>query len=165
MKDTKKCKGCGVEKTLDNYNKHNMTKDKLFNKCKDCYKCYRKKGKGKNDYPRKEREYTHENIMEEITEYVSFSNGTTPEIVRGKSRKREDALTRQLCMWVLYRCTNLTNKKIGIYYDRHHSSVIHSVREIEDMLTMTDPISIRNQKYIKEVRLHFDLGPSVLVKC
>ena len=37
---TKKCKSCGLNKSKDEFYKHATTKDKLNQRCKDCYYSY-----------------------------------------------------------------------------------------------------------------------------
>jgi chromosomal replication initiator protein len=114
-------------------------------------------------FPGIEEANTHYNLMDELTRYVASSHSTTIDNVRSKSRKRENALSRQLCMWALYRCTNLTHNKIGKYYGRDHATVIHSVNEVEGMLTLKDTISVQNQAYIREIQSKFKLKPLLLI--
>jgi len=116
-------------------------------------------------YPGIESVNKHYNLMDELTRYVASSHSTTLDKVRSSSRKRPDALSRQLCMWLLYRCTNLTHLKIGKYYKRDHATVIHSVNEVEVMLTLKDAISVQNQGYIRELRSKFKLNPTLILKC
>ncbi len=81
-----------------------------------------------------ENEYT--NIIKYISEYY----GQTYEDVYSRSRKREYVIPRHVGMWYLfyYFSKSLSLKSIGkVYNGRHHSSVIHAVRAIDD-LTVTD---------------------------
>ncbi len=51
--------------------------------------------------------------------------------IKKKTRKREIVLARQACMQIAYRKSKLSLKEIGEYFDRDHSTVIHSIKVIE----------------------------------
>lgn len=45
MSETKKCRKCDTEKSVECFSKHSGTKDKLDNRCKDCVKLVKKNSK------------------------------------------------------------------------------------------------------------------------
>lgn len=59
--------------------------------------------------------------------------------IRGQSRAKNTAIARQVSMYLMRTLTNLSLKDIGAEFeDRNHSTVLTSIRKIEDMMA-TDP--------------------------
>ena len=54
------------------------------------------------------------------------------------SRKQEFAYPRHLCMYFLKKYSSLSLKVIGKMFGRDHTSVLHSVRVMEDLLQVDD---------------------------
>jgi len=83
------------------------------------------------DVVKSENEYlpSPELIIEECAKYFTLS----PEELRGQSRLKNIALSRQIAMYLIRRLTNLPLKDIGdLFEGRDHSTVLSSVRRIED---------------------------------
>lgn len=75
-------------------------------------------------------------IIEESARYYSLD----PEDLRGQRRTKNTALARQIAMYLTRSLTNLSLKDIGEQFDdRNHSTVLSSIRKIEDLLEK-DPI-------------------------
>jgi chromosomal replication initiator protein len=65
--------------------------------------------------------------------------GLDEKDIRGQNRAKNTATARQISMYLMRSLTNLSLKDIGAEYeDRNHSTVLTSIRKIEDMLT-ADP--------------------------
>jgi chromosomal replication initiator protein len=78
---------------------------------------------------------TPEVIIEETARYYSL----TPDDLRGQRRSKNTAMARQVSMYLMRSLTNLSLKDIGEQYeDRNHSTVLSSIRKVEDLLK-TDP--------------------------
>lgn len=78
---------------------------------------------------------TPEVIIEETARYYNLS----AENLRGQSRSKNTATARQISMYLMRSLTNLSLKDIGEQYEaRNHSTVLSSIRKIEDLLK-TDP--------------------------
>ena len=77
-------------------------------------------------------------IIEETAKYYSL----TLEDLKGQRRTRNTALARQISMYLIRRLTNLSLKDIGdIYEGRDHTTVLSSIRRIEDMIKTSSEFS------------------------
>lgn len=68
-----------------------------------------------------------------IIRIVSDYTNITPEDLRSKVRERNIVEARQLAMFFIYKNTPLTLKRIGMEFNRDHSTVIHSKETVEDL--------------------------------
>jgi len=74
---------------------------------------------------------TPEVIINETAKYFSLS----PDILRGQRRSKNASVARQVSMYLMRSLTNLSLMDIGKEYeDRNHSTVLNSIRKIEDTL-------------------------------
>ena len=74
---------------------------------------------------------TPEVIIEETARFFSL----TAEDLRGQRRSKNTALARQISMYLIRSLTNLSLTDIGKEYeDRNHSTVLTSIRKVEDLL-------------------------------
>lgn len=72
---------------------------------------------------------TSDLIIDETAKYYSL----TSEDLKGQRRTRNTALARQISMYLIRKLTNLSLKDIGdIYEGRDHTTVLSSIRRIED---------------------------------
>ncbi|HHU21958.1 MAG TPA: chromosomal replication initiator protein DnaA [Clostridiales bacterium] len=70
-------------------------------------------------------------IIEETARYYSL----TADDLRGQRRSKNTAMARQVSMYLMRNLTNLSLKDIGEQYeDRNHSTVLNSIRKVEDLL-------------------------------
>lgn len=77
-------------------------------------------------------------IIEETAKYYSL----TPEDLKGQRRTRHTALARQISMYLMRKLTNLSLKDIGdLYEGRDHTTVLSSIRRIEDNIKNTTSFS------------------------
>ncbi len=74
-------------------------------------------------------------MIRKLNMYVAYSNGIKVEDLTGKSRLTKINNARQVCMYVLKKYTNLTLTEISKEYNRHHATVIHAFKVIENELT------------------------------
>jgi len=77
---------------------------------------------------------TPEIIIDETARYYSV----IPEELRGPSREKNIALARQVSMYLIRILINLSLEDIGKEFNRNHSTVLSSIRKIEELLK-TDP--------------------------
>ena len=74
-----------------------------------------------------------------IQKTVAESFKIDPEVMKGKIKKREIVIPRQVAMYFCKRYTQLTLALIGENFGgRDHSTVIHALESVEDMMK-TDP--------------------------
>ena len=70
-------------------------------------------------------------IVREVARYY----GLEEKEIRGQSRSKNTAIARQVSMYLTRTLTNLSLKDIGAQFeDRNHSTVLTSIRKIEDMM-------------------------------
>lgn len=90
---------------------------------------------------------------EEIVEVVASFYGLPPEALKGRGRKREIALPRQLAMYLVREETNASLPEIGkILGDRDHTTVLYGYEKInalieEDEGLRREVIAIKNRLY------------------
>lgn len=74
-----------------------------------------------------------------IIEESARSFQLSPAEVCGQSRAKNITLCRQIAMYLIRKLTGLPLKDIGLHFeDRNHTTVLSSIRKIEELLT-TDP--------------------------
>ena len=74
---------------------------------------------------------TPERIIKETARYYSLKE----EDLRGQNRSKNMAIARQVSMYLMRSLTNLSLKEIGAQYEaRNHSTVLTSIRKVEDLL-------------------------------
>ena len=67
-----------------------------------------------------------------------MSTRVSPEDLRSRSRKRCIVLPRQMAMYLTRKFTRHSLAEIGALFDRDHSTVLHSIRKVEESL-QNDP--------------------------
>ena len=81
---------------------------------------------------------TPEVIITETARYFSLD----PAELRGQRRSKTTAIARQISMYLMRSLTNLSLADIGLQYEgRNHSTVLASIRKIEDMIRSSSDIS------------------------
>ena len=73
-----------------------------------------------------------DNIIKEICKYYSL----TQDQVKGKSRKREIVKARFIAIYIIRTETDFKLSAIGRIFNRDHSTILHSIRIINDTLTL-----------------------------
>lgn len=72
--------------------------------------------------------------------------------ITGKSQKRDNAVPRQIAMFLIKNNTKLSLKKIGSYFsNRDHSTVIHSIELINDLYGLDKQLTDKMNKVIKSI--------------
>jgi len=87
---------------------------------------------------------TPEIIVREVAKYFQVEE---PTIV-GKNKSKEVALPRQISMYLIRELIQSSFPEIGRYFNRDHSTVMHSVNKIEDEIRVNE--ELRNE--IKDIR-------------
>ncbi len=89
-------------------------------------------------------------IIKEVCRYFEL----TPEAIKVRTRKREIVNTRQYSMYFLKLNTGLSLKSIGTHFGEKpydHTSVLHSIRTINDSLSIKDEVTMRDIAAIKNI--------------
>ncbi|RFS17938.1 chromosomal replication initiator protein DnaA [Emticicia sp. C21] len=96
-----------------------------------------------------EKEVTIDTIIESVTEHFKVR---IPDL-KGKSRLREIVLPRQIAMYLAKELTNLSLKSIGYHFGgRDHSTVIHAIQTVNDLMDTDKDISGAVNKLLKVFR-------------
>jgi chromosomal replication initiator protein len=70
--------------------------------------------------------------VERICKIVAEYYGVTAEDIRGQKRNAGIAMARHMCIYLVRNNTNLSLEDIGERFARDHSTVISSIRRIEE---------------------------------
>ena len=101
----------------------------------------------------KRRDTSIEDIQRAVCDYFEIPD----DLLRGKGRKKEIALARQIAMYLSKQMTHYTLKSIGLHFGgRDHTTVIHAVRTVESMLngsTMDNHVKEAVESLQKKVEL------------
>ncbi len=81
-----------------------------------------------------EKAYAPEYIVEKIADYFNL----TPEEITGKGKTRNVANARQMAIYLIRKLTGQTLEDIGKLIGRDHTTVLHSIRKVEENLA-SDP--------------------------
>lgn len=96
-----------------------------------------------------EREVTIDTIIDAVVEQYKVRIAD----LKGKSRLREIVLPRQVAMYLAKELTNLSLKSIGYHFGgRDHSTVIHAIQTINDLMDTDKEINQTVSKLIKMFR-------------
>ena len=71
-------------------------------------------------------------IINNICDFYSL----TPAQIKGKCRLRGHIKGRFIAMYLLRRRTGLTLKEIGRMFHRDHTSIIHAIKTIDEVLSL-----------------------------
>ena len=84
-----------------------------------------------------QRQLTFELIAETVADYYNL----TPDLIYGKSRKREISDARQLVMYLAKKEAQMSSPSIGAKLDRTHATVLHACTQIEQRLSIEKDFS------------------------
>lgn len=92
------------------------------------------------------KEITIDTIIEKVTEQYNVRVAD----LKGKSRLREIVVPRQVAMYLAKNLTNLSLKSIGYHFGgRDHSTVIHAIQTINDLMDTDKDIQNSVNKLLK----------------
>ncbi len=87
---------------------------------------------------KKSKAISIEIIQKATAEYFGFPE----DQLRAKTRKKEIAQARQICMYLCKRLTDSSLKTIGLHFGgRDHSTVIHAINTVEELINTDIAIS------------------------
>ena len=96
-----------------------------------------------------EKEKTEEVSPERILNRVSEYYGITSQDLLGKSRKQECVVPRQLAMYLCREVLKFPYMKIGDLFSRDHSTVMSSIRQVENEMSQKENDLIQAYNSIK----------------
>jgi chromosomal replication initiator protein len=89
-----------------------------------------------------------DNIIRVVADYFSLSISD----IKGKKRHRGIVLPRQLAMYIARELTEYSTTEVGQAFGRDHTTVMHSYRQVEDMLRTNPTLSTNINSIIQMVR-------------
>ena len=72
--------------------------------------------------------------MRDVLRTVAARYGLQAELLRGSGRMREVVVPRQIAMYLIRELTSHSLPEIGVFFDRDHSTVMHSISKVTDNL-------------------------------
>lgn len=75
-----------------------------------------------------------EDRVAKVIAVVSKQTGIEESELKGRTRKGEISIARQICMYFVKKKTLKSLKEIGLLFNRDHSTAIHNIRVIENMI-------------------------------
>lgn len=79
---------------------------------------------------------TSSEIVEFIEQVVCTQFQVSRDLIYTKTRKREVVVARMAFMYLLKKHTSFSLKKIGITLRRDHTTVIHAIKTIDDLMSV-----------------------------
>ncbi len=90
--------------------------------------------------------------IDDIVERTGEVFGIPPEKIKGKSGVRSIALARQVSMYLAKKILGIPLTEIGDFFGgKHHTTVIHSIKKIEDLIEKDPEIA----KKVEEIEVFF----------
>lgn len=69
-----------------------------------------------------------------ITSFTADSFSVNPEALKGKKRKREILIPRQVAMFLIRDLTDLPLEEVGEFFGRDHSTVVNAIKRVKSMM-------------------------------
>ena len=89
-----------------------------------------------------------------IQKYVANYFDVTIDLLKAKTRKREIVVARQVSMYLTKEFTNMSLKSIGYHFGgRDHSTVIHAINTVNDMMDTDQQFYATMQDLLKKVKM------------
>lgn len=92
--------------------------------------------------------------VDQITEIVANTFNLKENDIRGTSRKNEILIARQIAMYLARTILGLSLNKIGDFFGKDHSTVIHTLRKVEKMLKSNAEIVQKIEEIKKTIIAH-----------
>ena len=92
--------------------------------------------------------------VDDIIDRVSREYDVTPNAIKGRSRKKEVVLPRQLVMFLADKHTNIPATRIGkLVGSRDHSTVLHSIAKVEEQISTDKSFAMLVEKIEKLLQI------------
>lgn len=92
--------------------------------------------------------------MDYIQKFVQNYFDISIELMKAKTRKREVVVARQVAMYLAKDFTNMSLKSIGAHFGgRDHSTVIHAITTVNDMMDTDQQFYNTMQDVLKKVKM------------
>lgn len=93
-----------------------------------------------------------EEIIDKVRNYYKLSE----RAIKGPGRQKTFVKARFIAMYILRGTTTFTLKQIGEMFDRDHTTVIHALQVVQDVISLHYDTDFKDD--IKEIKKIFDLS-------
>jgi len=93
------------------------------------------------------KNYTSVQLIKQI---VATTMGVTVKDIDGKCRKREIATARHLVWYIMYHNCGFSKNNIAKIVGRNHTSVLYSLQQIDNYLSVEDPLIVSKYNSLKK---------------
>jgi chromosomal replication initiation ATPase DnaA len=90
------------------------------------------------------------NLVDNLKKFTTRYIGTTIEVLPSKTRKGEIVLARQIIWFLIKLNTMITFVEMGNLFDRDHSTAMHGINKIKDLVSINDKEILSILKRIKK---------------
>lgn len=141
----KKCRKCGIEKSLKAFSKDRNCKDGIRNQCRDCCKAYNKINKDKRSL--KQKNYYKINTDKLLAQHKIYNNGNIEKISIKRKIYREVNKYKIKLSNKLYKeiNKNLISTRRKLYYRANKDKI--AIKSKAYLAINKDKIAIRIKKY------------------
>ena len=87
---------------------------------------------------------TPQETIDRIINDVSQRSGIKKEKILSRNRRKEIVAARFACMYLLRKEAFMTFAAIGRVFDRDHSTAMHALRTVENLLETNDYLMVKN---------------------
>ncbi len=91
-------------------------------------------------------------VITNIFNSVSETYGVTVDDIKSANRSAGISQARNICMYIIKTVTGITLKEVGAYFGKDHSTVLHSIKKIEDNIERDRDFKNTVNNIIREVR-------------
>lgn len=88
-------------------------------------------------------EQPHEDTLERIASFYGFE---LPELLK-KNRKREIVFARMVCMSALRFEHGWTLKKVGVFFNQDHTTVMHAIDTVKNLSQTDEKIRVQVKRF------------------
>ncbi|MCM1285425.1 MAG: chromosomal replication initiator protein DnaA [Acetobacter sp.] len=90
--------------------------------------------------------------IQKIVEEVSRTTGVTTEDIYSKRQKSNISHARQITFYVIRKVTNMSLEEIGEEFNKHHSTVMYSISQIEEEIKQNSKLSRQINDMINNIK-------------
>ncbi len=91
-------------------------------------------------------------VVDKIIMAVSAKYKVSKDDICGKKRNANIAMARHVCIYMIRELTDLSQSAIGNYFDRDHTTILNSIRLIENEMKITSSLEYEIEELIKKVK-------------
>lgn len=102
------------------------------------------------DFLKKQNSAT--DTVEKIIAAVSAKYKVSKDEICGKKRNANIAMARHICIYMIRELTDLSQSAIGNYFDRDHTTIINSIRFIENEMKITSSLEYEIEEMIRKIK-------------